>query len=167
MAADGLLAVDPKVKIGTLENGLTYYVRSNDSPGGALSLRLVVNAGSLNEPIEGAGYAHYLEHMLFNGTEKYPGNEIIDALQSIGVDFGPDINAYTSYDETVYMLDLVIDEEEGSVGTAFDVLSQWAHAATIDPDDVEEERGIVRDEYRLKDESGQGIIFDVFDRMYG
>ena len=166
-AAAGLLPVDPAVKIGTLDNGFTYYVRSNDSPGGSLSLRLVVNAGSFNEPFAGANYAHFLEHMLFNGTEKYPGNEITDALQDIGVEFGPDINAYTSYDETVYMLDLVIDEEEDSVGTAFDVLSQWAHAATIDPEDVEEERGIVRDEYRLRDESGQGIIFDVFDRMYG
>ena len=165
-STEGLLPVDPAVKIGTLDNGFTYYVRSNDSPGGSLSLRLVVDAGSFNEPFAGANYAHFLEHMLFNGTEKYPGNEIIDALESIGVEFGPDINAYTSYDETVYMLDLVIDEEEDSVGTAFDVLSQWAHAATIDPEDVEEERGIVRDEYRLRDESGQGIIFDVFDRMY-
>ena len=165
-STEGLLPVDPDVRIGTLDNGFTYYVRSNDSPGGALSLRLVVNAGSLNEPFAGANYAHFLEHMLFNGTEKYPGNEITNALQDIGVEFGPDINAYTSYDETVYMLDLVIDEEEGSVDTAFDVLSQWAHAATIDPDDVEEERGIVRDEYRLRDESGLGMIFAAFDRMY-
>ncbi len=163
---EGLLPVDPDVKIGELDNGLTYYLRSNASPGNALSLRLVVNAGSLNEPIAGAGYAHFLEHMLFNGTEKYPGNEITDALQSIGVEFGPDINAYTSYDETVYMLDLVIDEEEGSVDTAFDVLAQWAHAATITPEDVEEERGIIRDEYRLGRESGDGIIFQVFDEMY-
>ena len=165
-AEEGLLPVDPEVKIGTLDNGLTYYVRSNDSPGGALSLRLAVNAGSLNEPIKGAGYAHFLEHMLFNGTEKYPGNEITDALQSIGVEFGPDINAYTSYDETVYMLDLVIDEEEGSVDTAFEVLAQWAHAATIAPVDVEEERGIVRDEYRLREETGEGVIHQVFDGMY-
>lgn len=165
-AAEGLLPTDPAVQIGTLDNGLTFYVRSNDSPGGALSLRLVVNAGSLNEPIVGAGYAHFLEHMLFNGTEKYPGNEITNALQNIGVEFGPDINAYTSYDETVYMLDLVIDEEEDSVGTAFDVLSQWAHAATITPEDVEEERGIVRDEYRLRVETGLGTVFQVFDRMY-
>lgn len=163
---EGLLPVDPDVQIGTLDNGFTYYVRSNDSPGGALSLRLVVNAGSLNEPIVGAGYAHYLEHMLFNGTEKYPGNEITDALQSIGVEYGHDINAYTSYDQTVYMLDLVIDEEEGSVETAFDVLSQWAHAATITPEDVEEERGIIRDEYRFRLETGRGIIQLVFDQTY-
>ncbi|MDE0603547.1 MAG: insulinase family protein [bacterium] len=163
---EGLLPVDPDVQIGTLDNGLTYYVRSNDSPGGALSLRLVVNAGSLNEPFVGAGYAHYLEHMLFNGTEKYPGNEIDEVLQSIGVEFGADSNAYTSYDETVYMLDLVIDEEEGSVATAFDVLSQWAHAATITPEDVEEERGIIRDEYRFRVETGQGIIQLIFDGVY-
>ena len=165
-AAEGLLPVDPDVKIGELDNGLTYYLRSNDSPGGALSLRLVVDAGSLNEPIVGAGYAHFLEHMLFNGTEKYPGNEIDDALHSIGIEFGADSNAYTSYDETVYMLDLVIDEEEGSVDTAFDVLSQWAHAATITPEDLEEERGIVRDEYRWRDETGRGVIQQVFERMY-
>ena len=165
-AAAGLLPVDPAVKIGTLNNGLTYYVRSNDSPGGTLSLRLAVDAGSLHEPVVGAGYAHFLEHMLFNGTEKYPGNEITDALHSIGVEFGPDINAYTSYDETVYMLDLVIDEEEGSVDTAFDVLSQWAHAATITPQGVEDERGIVRDEYRLGVETGLGTVFLVFDQMY-
>ncbi len=165
-AEEGLLPVDPEVKIGTLDNGLTYYVRSNDSPGGALSLRLAVNAGSLNEPIEGAGYAHFLEHMLFNGTEKYPGNEITDTLQSIGVEFGPDINAYTSYDETVYMLDLVIDEEESSVDIAFDVLAQWAHAATITPVDVDEEQGIIRDEYRLREETGDGVIHQVFDGRY-
>jgi len=164
--AEGFLPVDPAVKIGTLDNGLTYYMRSNGSPGNTLSLRLVVNAGSLNEPVAGAGYAHYLEHMLFNGTEKYPGNEITDALQSIGVEFGPDINAYTSYDETVYMLDLVIDEEERSVDTAFDVLAQWAHAATITPQDVEEERGIIRDEYRLRQESGSGVVSKVFDETY-
>jgi len=166
LEGEGLLPVDPGVRIGTLDNGLTYYARSNDSPGGALSLRLVVNAGSLNEPIVGAGYAHYLEHMLFNGTEKYPGNEITDALQSIGVEFGPDINAYTSYDETVYMLDLVIDEEEGSVDTAFDVLAQWAHAATITPEDVEDEQGVIRDEYRIREETGSGLIHEVFDQMY-
>ncbi|MCY4035955.1 MAG: insulinase family protein, partial [bacterium] len=163
---EALLPVDPAVRIGALDNGLTYYLRSNDRPGSALSLRLAVDAGSLNEPMTGAGYAHYLAHMLFNGTEKYPGNEITGALQSIGVEFGPDINAYTSYDETVYMLDLVIDEEEGSVDTAFDVLAQWAHAATITPQDVEEERGIIRDEYRLRQESGEGIVTTVFDETY-
>ncbi len=163
---EGLLPIDPEVRIGTLDNGLTYYLRSNDSPGGNLALRLAVNAGSLNEPVVGSGIAHYLEHMLFNGTEKFPGNELSAALHGIGVEFGPDINAFTSYDETVYQLDLLIDEQERSVATAFEVLSQWAHAATIDPQDVEEERGIVRDEYRLGVETGSSMVISQFDRSY-
>ena len=119
-AEEGLLPVDPAVRIGTLDNGLTYYLRCNDSPGQSLELRLAVNAGSLNEAEAGSGVAHFLEHMLFNGTEKYPGNELTKVLQGIGVEFGPDINAYTSYDETVYELALRTDDEE-AVNLAFDV----------------------------------------------
>ncbi len=162
---DGLLPTDPAVRIGTLDNGLTYYLRCNDSPGDRLSLRLAVNAGSLNEAEAGSGVAHFLEHMLFNGTEKYPGNELTKVLQALGVEFGPDINAYTSYDETVYELD-VGTTDGGAVNTAFDVLAQWAHAATINPDDVEDERGIVRDEYRLGYETADGVVRVAFPRMY-
>ncbi|MDE0066086.1 MAG: insulinase family protein [Acidimicrobiaceae bacterium] len=164
-AEEGLLPVDPAVRIGTLDNGLTYYVRCNDSPGGNLTLRLAVDAGSLHEAEQGSGVAHFLEHMLFNGTEKYPGNELTHVLQHFGVEFGPDINAYTSYDETVYELETRVDDNE-AVNTAFDVLAQWAHAATLNPDDVEDERGIVRDEYRLRYETGDGIVSRAFDRIY-
>ncbi len=162
---EGLLPVDPAVRIGTLDNGLTYYLRCNDSPGQSLELRLAVNAGSLNEAEAGSGVAHFLEHMLFNGTEKYPGNELTTVLQGIGVEHGPDINAYTSYDETVYELALRTDDEE-AVNLAFDVLAQWAHAATINPDDVEDERGVVRDEYRLGYETADGVVSVAFPRMY-
>lgn len=162
---DGLLPMDPAVRIGTLDNGLTYYIRCNESPGRSLELRLAVNAGSLNEAEAGSGVAHFLEHMLFNGTEKYPGNELTNVLQSIGVEFGPDINAYTSYDETVYELALRTEDEE-AVNLAFDVLAQWAHAATINPDDVEDERGVVRDEYRLGYETADGVVRVAFPRMY-
>ena len=162
---EGLLPVDPAVRIGTLDNGLTYYLRCNDSPGQSLELRLAVNAGSLNESEAGSGVAHFLEHMLFNGTEKYPGNELTKVLQGIGVEFGPDINAYTSYDETVYELALRTEDEE-AVNLAFDVLAQWAHAATINPDDVEDERGVVRDEYRLGYETADGVVSVAFPRMY-
>ncbi len=162
---EGLLPADPAVRIGTLDNGLTYYLRCNDSPGQNLELRLAVNAGSLNEAEAGSGVAHFLEHMLFNGTEKYPGNELTKVLQGIGVEFGPDINAYTSYDETVYELALRTDDEE-AVNLAFDVLAQWAHAATINPDDVEDERGVVRDEYRLGYETADGVVGVAFPRMY-
>ncbi len=162
---DGLLPIDPAVRIGTLDNGLTYYLRCNDSPGRSLELRLAVNAGSLHEAEAGSGVAHFLEHMLFNGTERYPGNELTTVLQGIGVEFGPDINAYTSYDATVYELALRSDVEE-DVNLAFDVLAQWAHAATINPDDVEDERGVVRDEYRLGYETAEGVVRAAFPRAY-
>ena len=160
-----LLPVDPEVHIGTLDNGLTYYLRNNEEPGSNLSLRLAVNAGSVNEPAPDLGLAHFLEHMMFNGTEEYPRNEIVEALRGLGVEFGPDINAYTSYDETVYMLD-VVTTQDGAVETAFNVLAQWAHAATVSESDVEDERGVVRDELRLNYETGDGIIRRIFDQAY-
>ncbi|MCY3561961.1 MAG: insulinase family protein [bacterium] len=159
------LPVDPEVLIGTLDNGLTYYIRNNEEPGSNLSLRLAVDAGAVNEPAPGLGIAHFLEHMMFNGTEDYPRNDIVEALRELGVEFGPDINAYTSYDETLYMLD-VVTTQAGAIETAFNVLAQWAHAATIAEADVNEERGIVRDELRLNYETGDGIIRRIFDDTY-
>ena len=159
------LPVDPAVKIGTLDNGLTYYVRSNDSPGGNLELRLVVNAGSLQEPEPGLGIAHFLEHMLFNGTEQFPGNELDSVLRGFGAEIGPDFNAYTSYDETVYLL-TVSTFDDNAVSTAFDVLSQWAGAATIDPQAVIDERGVVREEHRERVETGAGFVGASFDEIY-
>ncbi len=160
-----LLPVDPEVRIGTLANGLTYYLRNNEEPGSNLSLRLAVNAGSVNEPAPDLGLAHFLEHMMFNGTEEYPRNEIVEVLRHLGVEFGPDINAYTAYDETVYMLD-VVTTQDGAVETAFNVLAQWAHEATISEADVDEERGVVRDELRLNYETGSGVIRQIFDQAY-
>ena len=159
------LPVDPAVLVGTLDNGLTYYLRNNEKPGTNLALRLAVNAGSLNEAEPGLGVAHFLEHMMFNGTEEFPRNEIVDVLRGLGVEFGPDLNAYTTYDWTVYELD-VVTNQPGAVESAFRILSQWAHAATIATDDVVEERGVVRDERRLRYETGGGIVFRVFDSAY-
>ena len=159
------LPVDPAVRVGTLDNGLTYYIRNNEKPGTNLSLRLAVGAGSLHEAEPGLGVAHFLEHMMFNGTEEFPRNDIIAALRELGVEFGPDLNAYTTYDATVYELD-VVTNQPGAVDTAFRILSQWAHAATIAEADVVEERGVVRDELRLRYETGGGIVFRVFDRAY-
>ncbi len=160
-----LLPVDPELRVGTLDNGLTYYVRNNEEPGTNLSLRLAVRAGSLHEAEAGLGVAHFLEHMMFNGTEEYPRNEIVEALRGLGVEFGPDINAYTWYDMTVYELDVVTNDPD-AVATAFGVLSQWAHAATIAEADVVEERGVVRDELRLRYETGSGVINNIFDHAY-
>lgn len=157
--------VDDEVRIGTLPNGLTYYVRSNDSPGFGLSLRLVVNAGSLQQEVPESGAAHFLEHMLFNGTEEFPGNELDLALQTIGVEIGPDLNAYTSFDETVYQLELANITDE-TVDIGFSVLSQWASAATLTEADTEAEKGVVREEIRLSDEGAAGAVNAAFDAAY-
>ena len=160
-----LLGVDPDVLIGTLDNGLRYYLRPNATPAESLEMRLVVDAGALVDPPGAEGVAHFVEHMLFNGTEQFSHNELGQALRSIGTEFGPDLNAYTSADETVYMLDLALDDPE-ALDLAFTVLSQWATAATIWPADVEAERGIVADEYRLRDESANGRISNFLDAIY-
>lgn len=159
------LGVDDQVLIGTLDNGLTYYLRNNDSPAETVEMRLVVNAGALLDPEGLDGVAHYLEHMLFNGTKQFSRNDLIQALRSIGTDFGPDLNAYTSADETVYMLDFLLDDPE-ALDLAFQVLSQWLSAATLRPEDVEAERGIILDEYRLRNESANGRIGEFLDAIY-
>ncbi len=148
------LPIDPDVRIGMLENGLTYYLRFNDSPGGQVELRLAVNVGSVQEDDDQSGSAHFLEHMMFNGTERFPRNELISVLESFGPRFGPDINAYTSFDETVYELSL--SAEEDLMGLGIDVLRQWAGEATLTETDVVEERGVVLDEWRLRAQGFDG-----------
>ena len=102
--ADKPLPVDPKVKIGKLDNGMTYYIRQNQRPENRAELRLVVNAGSILEDSSQQGLAHFVEHMAFNGTKSFKKHEMLDYLESFGMRLGPDLNAYTSFDETVYML---------------------------------------------------------------
>ena len=164
-ASDALLPMDPQVRIGLLDNGLTYYLRNNGEPGTNLALRLAVKAGSLHEAEPGLGVAHFLQHMMFKGTEQYPRDDIVEALRGLGVEFGPGLNAGTSPDATVYKLDVVTSQSD-AVETAFGVLSQWAHAATIAEADVIEERDVVRDELRLRVETGGGVVFRVFDNAY-
>jgi zinc protease len=159
------LSVDDEVRIGTLENGLTYYLRFNDSPAEAVEMRLVINAGAVLDPEGAEGIAHYLEHMLFNGTEQFSKNDLIQALRSIGTDLGPDLNAYTSADETVYKLDFLLDNRE-ALDLSFGVLSQWLSAATLQPEDVEAERGIILDEYRIRNESANGRISEFLNAIY-
>ena len=162
--ATATIPVDPAVRYGRLDNGLSYYLLENGSPGGSLELRLAVGVGSLEQRVAGDGVAHFLEHMLFNGTEAFPGNELGQVVQGLGVEVGPDLNAYTTCEATVYRL-WVPTTAPGAVEVAFDVLDQWATAATLEPAAVEAERGVVLDEYRSK-ETVEGIITDHFDRVY-
>jgi len=142
------LAVDPNVRIGKLDNGLVYYIRHNTKPEKRLELRLVVNAGSVLENDDQQGLAHFMEHMNFNGTRTFPKNELVDFLQKTGVRFGGDINAYTSFDETVYMLQLPTDDT-ALVEKGYQVLEEWSHYALLDDKEIDKERGVITEEWRL------------------
>ncbi len=162
---DTLLPVDPDVVIGTLDNGLTYYLRHNDDPGKNLAVRLLVNVGSVDETDENVGIGHFIEHMLFNGTTDFPGNSLGEALREIGVELGPDINAYVGHDLTVYQIAVRLDEPH-KAPFVFYALSQMAGEATLTDEAVESERGIVLDEMRFRRESVDGFISSEFDRIY-
>lgn len=151
------LPVDPDVVLGKLENGLTYYIRENRKPENRAEVWLVVNAGSVLEEENQRGLAHFLEHMAFNRTENFEKHEIIDYLESIGMQFGPEVNAYTGFDETVYMLQLPTDSA-GVMETGFRILGEWAHRIVFEPEEVEGERGVVIEEWRLGRGAGMRML---------
>jgi zinc protease len=151
------LPVDPKVKVGTLPNGLRYYIRKNTRPEKRAELRLVVNAGSVLEEPNQLGLAHFLEHTAFNGTKHFAKNDLIKYLESIGVRFGADLNAYTSFDETVYILPIPTDTAR-IVDQAFTILEDWAQGQTLDPTEVTNERGVVREEWRGRRGAGDRML---------
>ncbi|MBC7850681.1 MAG: insulinase family protein, partial [Chitinophagaceae bacterium] len=155
------IPLDPKVKIGKLENGLTYYIRQNKKPEQKVELRLVINAGAINEDDDQQGLAHMAEHMAFNGTKNFKKNDIVSFLQDIGVGFGNDLNAYTSFDETVYILPIPTDKP-GNLEKGFQVLEDWAHQVTYVTDDIEGERSIILEESRL----GKGADDRMFRKIY-
>jgi zinc protease len=162
---DQVMPVDPKVKIGRLSNGLTYYIRHNSLPEKRVELRLVVNTGSVLEDDDQLGLAHFMEHMNFNGTKRFPKNELVNYLQSIGVEFGADLNAYTSFDETVYILPVPTDKP-GLVDKGLEILEDWAHNALLDSMEIEKERGVVIEEWRLSRGAGERMMKQTLPVQY-
>ena len=141
------LGIGPEFVLGTLPNGLRYYIRKNVEPAKRMELRLVVNAGSILEDNDQLGYAHFIEHMAFNGTAHFKKNDLVKYLESIGVRFGADLNAYTSYDETVYQLSVPTDTAR-LIEQGFLVLEDWAHGQLFDSSEVVKERGVLVEERR-------------------
>lgn len=152
---------DPTVHKGQFANGLTYYIRANAKPEQRAELRLFVNAGSLMEDDDQQGLAHFVEHMAFNGTRHFAKQELVDYLELIGTRFGADLNAYTSFDETVYKLKIPTDDEE-IVGTAFQILEDWAHGISFDDEEIDKERGVIVEEWRL----GRGVGARLRDKQF-
>src|SRR3954465_11584929 len=159
------VAVDPNVKMGKLPNGLTYYIRKNVKPEKKVELRLVVNAGSILEDENQRGLAHFMEHMNFNGSKNFPKNELVDYLQKIGVQFGADLNAYTSFDETVYILP-ISTEDPKVVEKGFTVLEDWAFNNLLDKTEIEKERGVVLEESRLSKGAEEGSSRQYFPKLF-
>jgi len=145
----GQIPIDPLVTTGQFENGLRYYIRENKRPEQRAELRLVVNVGSINEEDDQLGLAHFVEHMAFNGTKHFPKQETVAFLESIGMRFGPSVNAFTSFDETVYMLQVPTDKPE-VLEKAFLILGDWAQNLSFDPAEIDKERGVILEEWRLR-----------------
>ena len=144
---DRPLPVDPSIRIGKLDNGMSYYIMQNDYPVNRIVLRLAVNVGSIAEEENERGVAHLIEHMAFNGTEHFEKNSLIDYAESIGMDFGAEVNAHTNFEETVYKLEIPADNPE-YFETAMLIFKDWASAITFDPEELEKERGVVLEEWR-------------------
>lgn len=142
------LPLDPSVRTGKLANGFTYYIRKNTEPKNRAQLYLVNKVGSVLENDDQRGLAHFIEHMSFNGTTHFPKNELVNYLQKAGVRFGSDLNAYTGFDETVYQLPIPTDDAE-VFKNGMQIMRDWAQEATLDPVEIDQERGVILEEKRL------------------
>jgi zinc protease len=143
-----VVPVDPLITVGTLPNGLRYYIRANKLPQARAELRLVVNAGSVLEDDDQRGLAHFVEHMSFNGTRHFPEQDIAAFMQALGMRFGAHVNAHTSFDETVYQLQIPTDNP-AVIDRSLLILEDWAHSVSFDPAEIDQERGVILEEWRL------------------
>jgi zinc protease len=155
------MPVDPQITVGRFSNGLRYYIRTNKLPEKRAELRLAVNAGSVLEDNDQLGLAHMVEHMAFNGTEHFAKQQIVNFMESIGMRFGPSLNAFTSFDETVYMLTIPTDKPE-VMEKAFLILEDWAQNLSFDATEIDKERGVIVEEWRL----GRGASARMRDKQF-
>ena len=154
------IPTDPNVRIGKLENGLTYYIRHNDLPEKRADFYIAQKVGSILEEDNQRGLAHFLEHMCFNGTTNFPGKGIINWLETIGVKFGQNLNAYTSIDETVYNINNVPVIRDGIVDSCLLILHDWANDLTLAEAEIDNERGVIHEEWR----TGQGAMMRMYEQ---
>ncbi len=151
------LPVDPDIRMGTLDNGLKYYIKKNTKPENRAELRLAVNAGAMQEDDDQQGLAHFVEHMAFNGSTNFKKSELVDYLETVGTRFGPDLNAYTSFDETVYMLQVRTDSA-ALLNKGMLVLEDWAGGVTFENEEIDKERGVVESEWRSRLSPNQRML---------
>ena len=147
--AENKIPLDTSVHVGKLNNGLTYYIKRNIEPKDRAELYLVIKAGSLQEEDDQKGLAHFTEHMAFNGTQSYPKNELINYLEKAGIRFGADLNAYTTFDHTVYQLPIYTNDNE-LLEDGIEILSEWANKVSFDFKEIDAERGVIIEEERQR-----------------
>ena len=161
------IPVDPQVRIGQLDNGLTYYIRHNEEPKGQANFYIAQKVGSILEDENQRGLAHFLEHMCFNGTEHFPGNGVVKYCESIGVKFGADLNAYTSIDETVYNIDNVpVATVPSAVDSCLWILHDWADGLLLTPEDIDGERGVIHEEWRSRQNAQMRLYEKILPAIY-
>lgn len=148
------IPADKQVRIGRLENGMTYYIRHNEKPKDQASFYIFHNVGAVQEEDSQQGLAHFLEHMAFNGTKNLPGKTMVEFLSRNGVKYGADMNAYTAHDETCYNLDNVPTVKPGTVDTALLILHDWSQFISLEPQEIDNERGVIMEELRTRDGAG-------------
>ena len=159
------LPIDPDVRYGKLENGLTYYVRSNALPEDRVHFYIAQKVGAVQEEDNQRGLAHFLEHMCFNGTKHFPGDRLVKYCESIGVKFGQNLNAYTSTDETVYNIDGV-PVSDSNIDSCLYILHDWANALLLETDAINKERGVIHEEWRMTTTGMMRIFNRQLPNMY-
>ena len=160
------IPVDPEVRIGKLENGLTYYIRHNAWPEQRAEFYIAQRVGSIQEDDNQRGLAHFLEHMAFNGSKHFKGNEMLRWCESVGVKFGADLNAYTSIDQTVYNISNVPTTREGIIDSCLLILFDWADGLLLEKEEIEKERGVIHEEWRLRTSAQMRMLERDLPKLY-
>lgn len=159
------LPLDPAVRVGVLDNGMTYFIRHNDKPKGQASFYIYHDVGAIQEDDDQQGLAHFLEHMAFNGTKNLPDKQLIEKLETIGVQFGNNLNAFTSWDCTQYMvMDLPVTEE--NVDLALLILHDWSQFIALEPEEIDSERGVIMEELRTRDGAQLRAQNDMIQKLF-
>ncbi|MGN0210382.1 MAG: M16 family metallopeptidase, partial [Muribaculaceae bacterium] len=160
------LPLDPAIRTGVLPNGMTYFIRHNETPKGQADFYIAQKVGSILEDDNQRGLAHFLEHMCFNGTKNFPDKGVINWLESIGVKFGYNLNAYTSVDETVYNISNVPVARQSVQDSCLLILHDWADALTLAPEEIDAERGVIHEEWRRSNAGQMRIITELLPVVY-
>lgn len=160
------IPVDGEVRIGKLPNGLTYYVRKNNYPEKRVNFYIAQRVGSIQEEESQRGLAHFLEHMAFNGGKHFPGNGVIDYTRTLGVEFGGDLNAYTSTDETVYNINDVPSTRQSALDSCLLILADWSNGLLLEDNEIDKERGVIHEEWRLRSSAMQRILERNLETLY-